>query len=133
MRKSAATERRSDEATESSRSWRPQTRSLLTALIKAALREPWVMAKGARTFVAAVLRGDIAPLGDSKRRLDICRKCEARVTLTVLGAMSPSDWCGDPERGFIPGKQCGCLLAGKTRIASEECPRKLWGAVQRGR
>jgi hypothetical protein len=89
----------------------------------------WYMAKGAERFIESVARGDIATEAERTARRDVCRGCSSRVRLTIGGAESESDWCGDPgpNRLHLADKPtCGCLLAGKTFVGSEHCPQGKW-------
>lgn len=104
----------------------------------ALLSMAWTAAKGAAKFAAAVASGDVACDEDVAYRRGVCRACPSRERVQVPGASEPSDWCGPPleDRTNVPltieGKEvptCGCLLAGKTMVASEYCPQGLWGSV----
>ncbi len=91
----------------------------------------WVGARGARTFALAVIQGDVAGARAIAARRSACLNCDARTRARAPGASEPSDWCGDP---FVETEtSCGCLLAGKIAVASEECPRRIWLAVRRAR
>jgi hypothetical protein len=84
--------------------------------------------KGGAKFAAAILTGDVADDQLAGLRRESCLACPSRVRITVGGASAESDWCGDPfaERLDEPQPTCGCLLAGKVRVASEKCPQGRW-------
>lgn len=98
----------------------------------------WVGVKGAAKYARAVALGDIASADEIMRRREICRGCNAyNVALFPAeqggdSTDAPSAWCGPAlveilhEGVPIEERSCGCLLAGKTAVASEECPRKKW-------
>jgi len=99
----------------------------------------WVGARGASRFALAILAGDVASPEDREVRRAICRECPERVRAKLFGAKSESDWCGALLQRQAPSsncascegaKTCGCLLAGKTMVASEECPLGKWSAEQ---
>lgn len=88
----------------------------------------WVAAKGARRYVEAIARGDVAPAAEAAARRRECAGCEARVAGKglVLG------YCGEP---FVvvttPGREtCGCVLDGAVLVASHACPRKRFAACR---
>lgn len=107
------------------------------------LLRTWVGVKGAAKFAAAVARGDVAAPEVIELRRACCRACEAR-TVGLFPKEhggdetdAPSAWCGPAlvellhEGAPIGERYCGCLIAGKTSVASEACPRGTWDAVER--
>jgi len=85
-------------------------------------------AKGGAKFAIAVLSGNMADDHTIDARRAICRSCGACRVQTAAGAVAPSSWCGEPFVEYhTPGSEsCGCLIAGKTMVASEHCPRAKW-------
>lgn len=81
----------------------------------------WVAAKGAAKYVRAVASGDIAPADVVCSRRAACAACISR----------QGEYCGpmfvDLTSSALP--TCGCLVEGKTAVASEACPQGRWGAV----
>jgi hypothetical protein len=88
-----------------------------------------VGAQGGAKFLKAMLTGDIAPDEAIEERGAKCRQCPTRVRASV-SVEPPSDWCGQPLL-VVPGVSCGCLLVGKTAVASESCPQEKWSATDR--
>ena len=83
--------------------------------------------KGGARFGMALMRGDEAPERDREARIALCRRCPERRVVAPLGAVAESSWCGEP---FVESdRSCGCLLAGKTAVASESCPQGRWNPV----
>lgn len=78
--------------------------------------------KGAAKYLAAIEAGDIAGDEDVKARRERCRVCKSRTEW--LG----SDWCGPAleEHFGTEAPTCGCLVYGKTLVASEACPQGRW-------
>lgn len=96
------------------------------------LVETLAAASGGLTFARAIARGDIAPDAAIAHRRAVCRGCPSSRIDAPEGVAKPSSWCGKPltpDDG--PPKTCGCLLWGKTMVASEACPQGKWPAVDR--
>ena len=93
-----------------------------------ALSKMLTAVKGGARFAAAIIAGDMAAADLVAFRREVCVSCPSRVRITVEGASAESDWCGDPlvERLGEARPTCGCLLAGKVRVASERCPQGKW-------
>ena len=101
----------------------------------------WTMLKGAAKYAAAVASGDIASPSAMAERAETCANCSARVRYKALGMYVHT--CGlaghDRTRSDFP--TCGCVVltqsmnqsgfsaAGKTAVASEECPQGRWLAA----
>ena len=85
-------------------------------------------ARGAAKYAAAIATGEIADDATAQARKASCLSCPARRREQVKGADTPSDWCGEPFRDLTrtPERTCGCLLAAKTLVGSETCPRGRW-------
>lgn len=79
---------------------------------------------GAGRFLAAAASGDIADDATVDERRAVCRECPYRVRKTAIGAIAESDWCGQPLE--VTKNTCGCLVSGKTLVASESCPSGKW-------
>ena len=107
-------------------------------MVLGTLLRTWVGVKGAAKFAEAVARGDVASAEVIEARRSECRACEAR-TVGLFPKEhggdetdAPSSWCGPAlvellhEGVPIAERYCGCLIAGKTCVASEECPRGKW-------
>lgn len=91
-------------------------------------------AKGGAIWAKALATGDIAPEQTTEERRAICRTCESRRVEQLPGMTSPGAWCGPPLENRIgeeeiANRTCGCLLYGKTMVASESCPQAKWKAV----
>lgn len=87
-------------------------------------------AAGAAKFASAIATGDIAPDNEVEFRRSVCLACPTRKRVQLLGMDAPGDWCGNP---LLPADQppsCGCLIYGKTLVASERCPQNKWRAVK---
>ena len=84
--------------------------------------------KGAETFARAVATGDVVTWQLWQRRKKICHSCPSRIRLTVKGAWSESDWCGQAfvDRMKDTPPTCGCLCAAKAMVKSESCPQSKW-------
>lgn len=94
------------------------------------LRPIWTLAKGATKYAAAWLAGDRAPQAEITKRRNVCKVCPDMTVARALMSDGVSSWCGRP---FVDtGDTCGCLLAGKTSIASEKCPQGKWTPVTVG-
>ena len=99
------------------------------ALERRGLSAAWVGAKGALTYVNAVVTGDMADAATVNERRAACISCPSRERHQVDGADEASDWCGpalEDHTGKMDNPTCGCLLAGKTAVASERCPQGRW-------
>lgn len=83
---------------------------------------------GGARLATALATGDWADDGTVEARRGLCRGCPARNRTKADGADQESDWCGEPLLA-VEGKSCGCVIALKTAVASESCPRGKWGAV----
>jgi hypothetical protein len=69
---------------------------------------------GAAGLALAALSIDAAPPDLAERRRAVCRSCpEAVPCLRVIGR-------------FCQCRVCKCVLAPKTRVASERCPLGKW-------
>lgn len=88
-----------------------------------------MFAKGAKRFLLAIVSGDIAPDAASEERRQTCRQCPSMKIETVTGASGPSAWCGTPYTGSSDPPTCGCLVAAKALVASEECPQLRYRKV----
>lgn len=97
-------------------------------LIEAA-RMALVGVRGSERYLEAIAMGDVADASIVALRRAVCRGCPSRVRKALPGAKK-SDWCGPPLKET--GRTCGCLLAGKSIVASESCPQRKWGAVVPG-
>lgn len=96
----------------------------------------WVGLSGAAAFVAAIARGDIAPLEVHEARDRECLRCSARTPVKNADGFERRGfvgYCGEPlvERmgGPVEGRSCGCLLDAANAVASHECPRRRFVAV----
>jgi len=83
---------------------------------------------GGLGYVVALGSGDKADDATVDTRRAICRACPTRER-AALPLCAVSDWCGEPL--VVTADSCGCLLAGKTAVASEGCPQGKWGPVER--
>lgn len=83
--------------------------------------------KGGAKFAVAIASGDIASTSDMAARLDSCHDCPHYTVKVAPGAIAESAWCGEPFQETQ--HTCGCLLGGKTMVASESCPSGRWGPV----
>lgn len=91
-------------------------------------------AKGGATWAAALATGDVADEATVETRRAICRDCPARTIRQLPSMTSPSAWCGEPfadrtTAEKVEDRSCGCLLFGKTLVASQSCPQDKWRAV----
>ena len=99
----------------------------------------WSAVKGGWKYFAAIQSGDIANDIDAEKRARICAACSAFDEVATGREDLRAAYCGtgEPEED---GATCGCLVtirvnglplraAGKTVVASEECPRNKWRAV----
>lgn len=83
--------------------------------------------KGGLRFSLAIASGDEAHADTVNARRAVCRDCPNYRITAAPGALEPSSWCGEP---FVTTtKTCGCLIAGKTLVASECCPSGRWSSV----
>ena len=96
------------------------------------LRDAWMAALGAGKYVAAIALGDVASDFVIDHRRAICRVCDSRRHEQAAEDDAVSDWCGDPLKSQLTAvlPTCGCLIAGKTAVASEECPQEKWRKVR---
>ena len=80
---------------------------------------------GATRFVRAIAAGDIADDATIDARRRVCAACPARTM------HDGAAYCGEAfvDRMGEPEPTCGCLIEGKTAVASEACPRGLWPRV----
>ena len=100
----------------------------------------WVAIKGGWTYARAVAMGDVAAYADQVARLRKCVVCSAAERVPTAKDGVTAIYCGRGKR-MDDGPTCGCLVgitiegvaspAGKTHVASEECPRRHWGQVER--
>ena len=91
--------------------------------------------RGGEKFAAAIAAGDVCTRADAAERRRICNGCPSKVNASIFGLV-PSSWCGPPlddRMGdeYGSARTCGCLLLGKTLVASERCPRGEWEAVRK--
>lgn len=93
----------------------------------------WMAAYGARKYAMAIVTGDLAPEIHIRMRRGICRTCDSRWWGIAREDTEASLWCGEPVPGGMDKAlpTCGCFIAGKTAVASEECPQAKWKAVKR--
>lgn len=106
------------------------------ALVKAgrvARLDGWMASYGARKYAAAIASGDIAHETHIRMRRGTCRACPSMWVGIAKEDTEESSWCGRPEPGGMNAAlpTCGCFIAGKTAVASEECPQGKWKAVKR--
>ena len=100
----------------------------------------WVAIKGGWKYARAVATGDVAASSDQGARLRLCVACSASERVHTAKDGVGAIYCGRGKR-MDDGPTCGCLVgitidgvaspAGKTHVASEECPRRHWGQVER--
>lgn len=90
----------------------------------------WMCIRGGRKYVRAIVSNDIAPDDVVNQRRTACALCSLRTTESHGGEVT-SNWCGVrmEDNTDIEGG-CGCLIEGKTAVASEECPHGHWGPVE---
>ena len=100
----------------------------------------WVALKGAWKYARSVALGDVAHPEEQLRRVMICAGCDALDRVQTSKNEITSGYCG---RTITEGSNptCGCLVmmtvgltisaAGKTKVASECCPRDKWNAAPR--
>lgn len=105
----------------------------------------WTAIKGADRYRSAMAAGDIAGDNDAKARAEICSNCPSRVRHDIKAIDGTAGYCGSPFVVAMVGEKptCGCLVtltvggefspAGKTLVASEECPQKLWAACPKAK
>lgn len=58
------------------------------------------------------------------KRLEICDDCPLKTQLSPVGAVLLSKLNAASSTYYCSG--CGCPLAAKATVASEQCPRGLW-------
>lgn len=90
---------------------------------------------GGEKFGAAIATGDVCARGTARERRRICNECPQKCNASLWGLV-PSSWCGPPledrtDAAYGSSKTCGCLLLGKTMVASERCPQGRWGPAPR--
>ena len=90
---------------------------------------------GGEKFGAAIASGDVCTRAAAQERRRICNGCPSKVNASIFGLV-PSSWCGPPledrtHADYGSAKTCGCLLLGKTLVASEACPQGMWGRERR--
>lgn len=90
---------------------------------------------GGERFGAAIASGDVCTRAAAQERRRICNGCPSKVNASIFGLV-PSSWCGPPledrtHPDYGSAKTCGCLLLGKTLVASEACPQGMWGRAKR--
>jgi hypothetical protein len=95
------------------------------------LQKGLTAAKGGAVWAKAIATGDVADEATIEERRAICRQCPMMTVEALPGMTSPSAWCGKPFVANLkdpdPSKRaCGCLLAGKTAVASQSCPQTRW-------
>jgi hypothetical protein len=100
----------------------------------------WVALKGAWKYARAVAIGDIASPIEEIHRAAICARCSAHDVVETSKAGVCAGYCGKTETHGA-NSTCGCLVtmtingqieaAGKTKVASECCPRDKWNAAPR--
>jgi hypothetical protein len=103
----------------------------------------WTALKGAESYRAAMAAGDVASEDEQLSRAAICAACPSRTSRRVDSIKATASYCGEPfndRREEADKPTCGCLIAitndgetisqaGKTMVASEQCPQKKWLAV----
>jgi hypothetical protein len=100
----------------------------------------WVACKGAWKYARAVATGDAATNADQAARVRVCVACSATERVPTSREGLVSAYCGRGNR-TEDGPTCGCLVfitiggvasaAGKTKVASEACPRHKWKQAER--
>lgn len=100
----------------------------------------WVAVKGAWKYARSVASGDEAPDAVQTARVRTCIACSACERVPTSREQLVSAYCGRGNR-TEEGPTCGCLVfitiggvaqaAGKTKVASESCPRAKWADVPR--
>lgn len=100
----------------------------------------WVAVKGGWRYARAVATGDVAESGEQVARLRQCVACSAAERVQTAKDGVVAIYCGRGKR-MDDGPTCGCLVgltvdgqttpAGKTIVASEECPRRHYGQAER--
>lgn len=100
----------------------------------------WVALKGAWKYARAAATGDVAHPDEQLRRVMTCAGCDALDRVQTSKSDIVSGYCGKTETTG-PNPTCGCLVmmtvgitisaAGKTKVASECCPRDRWNAAPR--
>ena len=90
--------------------------------------------RGGEKFAQAIRSGDVCSRADAAERRRLCKACPGKVDASIFGLV-PSSWCGPPLEDrtgeeYGSARTCGCLLLGKTLVASEVCPRGEWDAVK---
>lgn len=94
----------------------------------------WVGMKGAGKYIKAIAEGDVCSEDDWLDRLSRhCATCES-VQPDPADPSKRVGYCGEPLKDHTHDHSpptCGCLVAGKCRVASERCPQRKWHAVPR--
>ena len=91
-------------------------------------RHLWYGMKGAKEYVEAVARGDLAEdaVIDVRRGVGGCGGCASR----VRDEQNPGrlGYCGEPfvDHGEAVLPTCGCVLEGKTAVRSARCQQGRW-------
>ena len=101
----------------------------------------WFALEGARKYLWAILRGDVAPVHEREWRAAQCSGCEFRVDKQYASVGAVGGSCGALDAGNAADGTCGCRVtvtvggvtmpAGKAWIASEACGRGVWESVKR--
>lgn len=100
----------------------------------------WVAVKGAWKYARAVAIGDVCSPIEEIHRVSKCAQCDAHDLNKTAKDGVWAGYCGQGET-YGPNATCGCLVtltiagrieaAGKTKVASECCPRDKWSAAPR--
>lgn len=91
------------------------------------MRGAWTALRGAKKYVDAIARGDIALPQVTAARLAVCGQCP-HATRHPLYPNLRLGYCGpafDDRMAETP-PTCGCLIAGKARVGGENCPQNRW-------
>jgi hypothetical protein len=101
-------------------------------------KDAWTALRGAEKYRRAVASGDIASDLVQAERASVCWSCPSSTSRTATENMTAVH-CGQAYRDT--GKTCGCLVlvrvngqtlpAGKSVVASEQCPQKRWESSSR--
>lgn len=83
-------------------------------------REVVLLGMGAaKTYLAAIAKGDVVDDAEYGRRLSLCQLCPDRTQ-----GEHGEGYCG--PRAQPTERTCGCLLEAKARCAGEVCPQGRW-------
>jgi len=93
----------------------------LSDAFKRKLHQAANTAKGGARFASAFARDDFTDRDEFDRRRAICEGCPS---MQMHGG---GPWCGEPLIEADDPPTCGCALALKCWVASEQCPQGKWG------